>query len=466
MTHLNIEKISLASRDREKEEQKKNFRKKTLLFLISHYLENNGFMHASEALRNESRLPLNDHIVCDNIDLEFILKDFESYYFLKYQKLPLIIKKLPEINLMQQKHKLQKLRSESRTAMSARESIRENGDITTSSDKIVASFSDIMNRNRECISNCTELFENYNPEWKAMANLILQDSCKINKLLNWNDIVGHDRAKQLLKEAVIYPLKYNQLFPSLSSTWRSVLLYGPTGTGKTLLATVSSVQSKAKFFNVCISTLVSKWRGESEKLVKVLFDLAKLHAPSVIFIDEIDALISHRGCDHEASRRMKTELFLQIDALTSCDKFVLLLGASNMPWELDCAILRRMEKRILVSLPDFTSRSCLFKNFLSCISVTENIKVNTNLDFNELAEVSENYSASDIELVCKEVKMTFVRQIIENLENCSDGKSMKSNINLKSLEMCDVLSALRRIKPASIDFVNKYVDWKEKHGSE
>ncbi|GFQ79545.1 katanin p60 ATPase-containing subunit A-like 2 [Trichonephila clavata] len=461
MTHLNIEKISLACRDREKEEQKKNFRKKSLLFLINHYLENNGFIHASEALRNESKLSFSDHMVCDNIDLEFILQDFESYYFLKYQKLPQIIKKLPESRFKQQKHKLQKLRSESRSAVSA----RENGDAVVS-NKMISSYSYAQNGNGECTSNCVELLENHSPEWKAMANLIMQDVCKSYKLLSWNDIVGHDRAKQLLKEAVIYPLKYHQLFPSFSTTWRSILLYGPTGTGKTLLATVSAGESKATFFNVSISTLMSKWRGESEKLVKVLFDLAKLHAPSVVFIDEIDALISHRGCDHEASRRMKTEFFLQMDALASCDKFVLLLGASNMPWELDCAILRRMEKRILISLPDAESRSCLFEKYLSSISVTENIKVNTTLDFKQLAEISENYSASDIELVCKEVKMIFIRQVIENFEKYHDGKNMKSNMNVKSLEMCDVLSALHRIKPASIELVKKYLDWKEKHGSE
>ncbi|GBM34568.1 Katanin p60 ATPase-containing subunit A-like 2 [Araneus ventricosus] len=469
MTHLNIEKISLVNRDRIKEEQKKNARKRTLLLLIHDYLENSGCMQAAEALRNESRLSIAEYNVCDNINLEIMLQDFESYYFLKYQKLPCLIKKMPLNNFRQQRPGLRKSRSESKSAMSAREPIEEFGDTNVVPDKVHISSLNINNEIAEYQAKSLELsesFENHSPEWKAMANLIMQDFSKINKSLSWSDVIGHEQAKQLLKEAAVYPLKYPQLFPSASSTWKSILLYGPSGTGKTLLATVAAILSKAAFFNINISTLVSKWRGESEKLVKVLFDLAKLYAPSVIFIDEIDALMSHRGCDHEASRRMKTEFFLQMDALMSSNKLVLFLGASNMPWELDTAILRRMEKRIFISLPDTVSRYNLFEKFLSSFQVAENVKLKMNLDYGELAKATENYSASDIELVCKEVKMNCFREIINKLENYSDCKNAKLVKCVESLEMCDVLSAIDRIKPASTDLVLKYIDWKEKHGSE
>ncbi|XP_055934612.1 katanin p60 ATPase-containing subunit A-like 2 [Argiope bruennichi] len=465
MTHLNIEKISLASRDRIKEEQKKNSRKRTLLILIHDYLENNGFLQAADALRNESSSSFLEYTVCDNINLDIMLQDFESYYFLKYQKLPCLIKKMPENKFIQQKSRLRK----SKSAMSAREPIDEFGDSNNIINKVHNSLLNINNEISEYQTKSldfSESFENRSPEWKAMANLIMQDFNKINKSLSWSDVVGHEQAKQLLKEAAVYPLKYQQLFSPALSTWKSILLYGPSGTGKTLLSSVAAISSNAAFFNINISTLVSKWRGESEKLVKVLFDLAKFYAPSVIFIDEVDSLMSHRGCDHEASRRMKTEFFLQMDALTSSNKFVLFLGATNMPWELDTAILRRMEKRIFISLPDTISRYCLFEKFLSSFQIADNVKLKLNLDYGELAKATENYSASDIELVCKEVKMNCIREIIQKLENYNENKNAKAMKCVESLEMCDVLSAINRIKPASTDLLLKYVDWKEKHGSE
>ncbi|GIX80322.1 katanin p60 ATPase-containing subunit A-like 2 [Caerostris darwini] len=470
MTHLNIEKISLACRDREKEEQKKNSRKKNILLLIYHFLENNGFIQTMNMLSNESRFPFSEYIVCDNIDLNSILQDFESYYFLKYQKLPHIIKKLPD-SYIQPKQKLRKSRSEARAIMSASEQVEEVEDNAFNRFGINITSNSTNEITEDNIVRCSESivsFENYSPEMKAMANIVMQDFSKTNNnSLKWSDIVGHEKTKQILKEAIVYPFKYHHLFPTVSSTWKSILLYGPTGTGKTLLATAAAVTSKVAFFNISISTLVSKWRGESEKLVKVLFDLAKFYAPSIIFIDEIDALMSHRGCDHEASRRMKTEFFLQMDALSTCDKFVLLIGASNMPWELDCAILRRMEKRILVSLPDFDSRCSLFEKYLTFdFQNNENIKIKTNFDYNKLAEVSESYSASDIELVCKEVKMGHIRSIVESLEMHHIGKNVKSSSFIKGLETSDVLLAIDRIKPASVELIQKYMDWKEKHGSE
>ncbi|CAF4975990.1 unnamed protein product, partial [Rotaria socialis] len=113
--------------------------------------------------------------------------------------------------------------------------------------------------------------------------------------VRWDSIIGLDAAKRTIKEAVVYPIRYPQLFTGILSPWKALLLYGPPGTGKTLLAKAVATECKTTFFNISASTIVSKWRGDSEKLVRVLFELARFHAPSTIFLDELDAIMSQRG---------------------------------------------------------------------------------------------------------------------------------------------------------------------------
>lgn len=174
--------------------------------------------------------------------------------------------------------------------------------------------------------------------------------------------MGLEEAKRLLKEAVVYPIKYPELFTGILSPWKGLLLFGPPGTGKTLLAKAVATECKTTFFNISASSIVSKWRGDSEKLVRVniffnhfqndlrtqasatkkiffqvMFDLARYHAPSTIFLDELDALASKRdggslSNEHEASRRLKTELLIQLDGLSQTEDQVFLLATSNLPW--------------------------------------------------------------------------------------------------------------------------------------
>ena len=134
-----------------------------------------------------------------------------------------------------------------------------------------------------------------------------------------------------------------------------------------MLAKAVATECKTTFFNISASSIVSKWRGESEKMVRVLFELARHYQPSTIFIDEIDSIMGQRkggGNEHEGSRRMKTELLIQMDGLVKKKDRVFILAASNLPWDLDIALLRRLEKRILVSLPVEQARVNMLKSFL------------------------------------------------------------------------------------------------------
>jgi len=209
----------------------------------------------------------------------------------------------------------------------------------------------------------------------------------------------------------LIPLKYPHFFTGILEPWRGVLLFGPPGTGKTMLAKAVATECKTTFFNISASTVVSKWRGESEKLIRVLFDLARHYQPSTIFLDELDSIMSQRkeGGEHEGSRRMKTELLIQMDGLMKNKERVFLLAASNLPWDLDVAMLRRLEKRILVNLPSVEAKEDMLRTF-----IPENRSV--DLKYNEYANNLENYSGSDIRLLCKEACMKPLRRLINEVE--------------------------------------------------
>ncbi|PAA56458.1 hypothetical protein BOX15_Mlig006415g2 [Macrostomum lignano] len=171
--------------------------------------------------------------------------------------------------------------------------------------------------------------------------------------VSWNDVAGLDTAKEALKEAVILPIKFPHLFTGKRTPWRGILLFGPPGTGKSYLAkAVATEANNSTFLSVSSSDLVSKWLGESEKLVKSLFELARDNKPSIIFIDEIDSLCSSRSeNESESARRIKTEFLVQMQGVGNNTDGVLVLAATNIPWVLDSAIRRRFEKRIYIPCP-------------------------------------------------------------------------------------------------------------------
>ncbi|CAO2823400.1 unnamed protein product [Amaranthus hypochondriacus] len=299
-------------------------------------------------------------------------------------------------------------------------------------------------------------------ETRNLAESLCRDIIRGSQDVKWENIKGLETAKRLLKEAVVMPIKYPKYFTGLLSPWKGILLFGPPGTGKTMLAKAVATECNTTFFNISASSVVSKWRGDSEKLVKVLFELARHHAPSTVFIDEIDSVISHRGearSEHEASRRLKTELLIQMDGLSRSNELVFVLAATNLPWELDAAMLRRLEKRILVPLPDPEARQAMFEELLP--SATGDNQV----PYDVLVEKTEGYSGSDIRLVCKEAAMQPVRRLVSVLEQKQEVIPEDELPPVGPIELGDIELALKNTRPSAHLHAHRYEKFNEDYGS-
>lgn len=226
--------------------------------------------------------------------------------------------------------------------------------------------------------------------------------------VKWSDVAGLEGAKEALKEAVILPIRFPHLFTGKRIPWKGILLFGPPGTGKSYLAkAVATEANNSTFFSVSSSDLVSKWLGESEKLVKNLFELARQHKPSIIFIDEVDSLCSSRSDNEsESARRIKTEFLVQMQGVGNDNDGILVLGATNIPWVLDAAIRRRFEKRIYIPLPEEHARLVMFKLHLG--NTPHQL---TEEDLKVLAKKTEGYSGADISIVVRDALMQPVRKV-------------------------------------------------------
>lgn len=266
--------------------------------------------------------------------------------------------------------------------------------------------------------------------------------------VTFQDIGALDETKESLQELVMLPLRRPDLFNGgLLKPCRGILLFGPPGTGKTMLAKAIANEAGASFINVSMSTITSKWFGEDEKNIRALFTLAAKVSPTIIFVDEVDSMLGQRTRvgEHEAMRKIKNEFMTHWDGLlTKSSERILVLAATNRPFDLDEAIIRRFERRIMVGLPSVESREMILKTLLAKEKAE-------GLDFKELATMTEGYSGSDLKNLCVTAAYQPVRELIqqerlkdmEKKRRAQEGKSSEDVSNLQDEATEERVIALR-----------------------
>lgn len=273
--------------------------------------------------------------------------------------------------------------------------------------------------------------------------------------IKMTEVAGLDDAKQAINDAILTPLKHPELFKGKArQPWRGILFYGPAGCGKTLIAKAVASEVNATFFNVSAANIVSKWLGESERLVMHLFQLARKNQPAIVFVDELDSIgVSRSGDDVGGERRMKTQLLTELQGLASNhEDRVTVIGATNLPWEIDFALRSRFEKRIHVPLPNTEARAAILEIHM------EDIEVSPTVDFEEMADLTEGYSGRDISIVCREAAMEPIRDL-QRTGRLDDEREI---LDIRPVSRNDFLSAIENIRPATPpEDVRRYIDWAE-----
>ncbi|KAJ4365774.1 hypothetical protein N0V83_008395 [Neocucurbitaria cava] len=304
---------------------------------------------------------------------------------------------------------------------------------------------------------------------KQAAQQILNEIVIQGDEVHWEDVAGLDIAKSALKETVVYPFLRPDLFMGLREPARGMLLFGPPGTGKTMLARAVATESKSTFFAISASSLTSKFLGESEKLVRALFQLAKMLAPSIIFVDEIDSLLTSRsGGEHEATRRIKTEFLIQWSDLQKAaagrdmskeekDKGdatrVLVLAATNLPWAIDEAARRRFVRRQYIPLPEGFVRKQQVERLLS-----HQKHELSESDLDRLVKLTEGFSGSDITALAKDAAMGPLRSLGEKLLSMTMDQ-------IRPIQYQDFIASLQTIRPSvSKQGLKEYEDWAREFG--
>ncbi|KAL9378099.1 hypothetical protein Peur_029434 [Populus x canadensis] len=280
--------------------------------------------------------------------------------------------------------------------------------------------------------------------------------------VKFNDVGALEEVKKALNELVILPMRRPELFShgNLLRPCKGILLFGPPGTGKTLLAKALATEAGANFISITGSTLTSKWFGDAEKLTKALFSFASKLAPVIIFVDEVDSLLGARGgsFEHEATRRMRNEFMAAWDGLRSKDsQRILILGATNRPFDLDDAVIRRLPRRIHVDLPDAENRMKILRIILN----RENLEA--DFQFDKLANATEGYSGSDLKNLCIAAAYRPVEELLAEEKGGKNGATPA----LRPLNLEDFIQSKAKVGP-SVSFdaasMNELRKWNEQYG--
>ena len=278
--------------------------------------------------------------------------------------------------------------------------------------------------------------------------------------ISWTEVIGLDDAKNALRDSIVYPSKRPDLFPL---GWpRGMLLYGPPGCGKTILAAATASEIEGYFINVDAASMMSKWLGEAEKNVSKLFNMARGYAekenkPVILFIDEVDSLLSSRNNETGGESRVKTQFLTEMDGISGKGKNLTLyvIGATNKPWSLDWPFLRRFQKRIYVNLPTVEARQNLFELY------TEPLRKDPKLKIPMLAKLFEGYSASDIKDICQAAQLKAVHELL-NSTNYHEPIEGEDAQQPRDISIADFREIMTRRKPSvSNEMLRAYYKWSE-----